>query len=161
MIHYLLIPLSANLLYTSSASGLESGASPIRSNICSKPSPLLIARTTCVCRNVLAVNSLSMSVFCFNSAKIICINRSVKGNNFSSTIYFSRYSVYTAGNLAGNATLRSFFDCFPLCLIHSSGLYGSEISTCAFVKRNNSLLFNPVSRNNKTNRYAAAPCSLL
>jgi hypothetical protein len=40
------IPLPASLLYISSASCRESGASPIRSNICSNPSPLLIARIT-------------------------------------------------------------------------------------------------------------------
>src|ERR671915_1865123 len=147
------IPLEANRLYISSASCLDSGARAIRSKIDSKPSPRLYARTTCVCRNVFGVNSLSMPVFRFNSSKIIRRNRSENGNNVSSTGYFSRYWVYTAVNLAGNATLRSFVVCFPVCLIHSSGLYGSEISTCALVRRNNSLLFKPVSRNNKTNRY--------
>jgi hypothetical protein len=113
------IPLAASLLYISSAFGLESGASPIRSKIISKPSPRLYARTTCVCRNVFGVSSFSIPVSHFNSSKIIRKNRSVKGNNLSSIGYFSRYCVYTAVNLAGNATLRSLVVCFPVCLIHS------------------------------------------
>src|ERR671915_2193046 len=73
------IPLPASRLYTSSASCLESGASAIRSKMESKSSPRLYALTTCVCRNVFGVNSLSMSVFRFKSAKSICIYRSVNG----------------------------------------------------------------------------------
>jgi len=47
------LPSPGIAAYTSSASFLESGASPMRSKILSGSSPRLYARTTCVCRSVL------------------------------------------------------------------------------------------------------------
>src|SRR5882724_4579960 len=71
------IPRLASLAYTSWASFLESGASPMRSKILSGSSPRLYARTTCVCRSVLGVSSFAILVRFFSSANRSWIKRSV------------------------------------------------------------------------------------